>query len=125
MNPISRSPPHPLPPSLPPQTSIKLEFGPYIRSLAWDPEGTYLAASTADGNFSVFEKAKRSASAAPSLRRVIQRRSAAVTPRRSLHRCDVAWHPDGSMLAVRGTQHSCTARTACTARLPAPERGGR
>ena len=113
------------PSSSSPQTSIKLEFGPYIRSLAWDPEGTYLAASTADGNFSVFEKAKRSASAAPSLRRVIQRRSAAVTPRRSLHRCDVAWHPDGSMLAVRGTQHSCTARTACTARLPAPERGGR
>ena len=84
------------------QSAVSLKSESYVRSLAWDPQGSFLAASVAGGYFSVYE---REEGGDGGVKRLFQRRKAAKADYMSTYRCDVAWHPDGSILAVPGSEN--------------------
>ncbi|KAK9837086.1 hypothetical protein WJX81_001820 [Elliptochloris bilobata] len=74
--------------------------GPYTRSLAYDPEGEYVASVAADGSLQVWHVAGKAELRLPRAAPKVDAASAA----RSL----LAWHPDGSLLAVPGCDNDVT-----------------
>ncbi|KAJ9534009.1 hypothetical protein QJQ45_027110, partial [Haematococcus lacustris] len=70
----------------------------YVRGLAWDPAGSFLAAAQGDGSLMVWN--------AESGKLECRKRLLAKVEPTSSRRCSVAWHPDGgSLLAAPGTDN--------------------
>eukprot|EP00798_Chlamydomonas_sp_ICE-L_P012075 gene12075-15186_t len=74
----------------------------YVRCLAWDPEGTYLAASQVDGFLYIFDVSSETSSKKPEFRkRALPKGDYSSTIQNGL-----SWHPDGgSLVAAPGLEN--------------------